>query len=77
VAPGAQTLMQVLRKNNIQILRIVGLVTEVCVRANTLDALDNGFDVELVESGIRGLSDAGHQSTLTYLASLDGQSNQQ
>jgi nicotinamidase-related amidase len=50
--------MQVLRKNNIQILRIVGLVTEVCVRANTLDALDNGFDVELVESGIRGLSDA-------------------
>lgn len=77
VAPGAQTLMQVLRKNNVQILRIVWLVTEVCVRANALDALDNGFDVELVESGIRGLSDAGHRSTLEYLASLDGQSNQQ
>ncbi len=77
VALGAQTLIQVLKKYNIQVLKIVWLVTEVCVRANTLDALDNGYDVELVESGIHGLSDTWHNSTLEYLASLDGKPNRQ
>ncbi len=56
VAKGAKTLMQVLREHNIEVLRIVGLVTEVCVNANTLDALKEGFDVEIAESGTRGLS---------------------
>lgn len=56
VAKGAKTLMQVLREHNIEVLRIVGLVTEVCVNANTLDSLKEGFDVEIAESGTRGLS---------------------
>lgn len=45
--------MEVLKYSQTRVLRIVGLVTEVCITANALDALDNGFDVELVESGIR------------------------
>jgi nicotinamidase/pyrazinamidase len=76
-AVGAKTLVEVLHEKQIQVLRIVWLVTEVCIRANVLDALDNGFDVELVESGIRGLSEAWHRSTLGYLRSLDGELNRQ
>ncbi|MDD2917092.1 MAG: isochorismatase family protein [Candidatus Gracilibacteria bacterium] len=74
---GAKTLLEVLHEARIKTLRLVGLVTEVCIRANTLDALENGFDVELVEEGIRGLSPEGHKTTLEYLASLDGQPNRQ
>lgn len=66
-----------LREARIKTLRLVGLVTEVCVKANALDGLDNGFDIELVEEGIRGLSPEGHQATLDYLASLDGKPNRQ
>jgi len=53
---GAKTLVEVLREAKIKTLRLVGLVTEVCIRANALDGLENGFDIELVEEGIRGLS---------------------
>lgn len=77
VAVGAKTLEQVLREARVEVLRIVGLVTEVCVKANTLDAIKNGFDVELVADGIRGLSPTGHTTTLDYLASLDGKPNSQ
>lgn len=77
VAKGAKTLMQVLREHNIEVLRIVGLVTEVCVNANTLDALKEGFDVEIAESGTRGLSPEWHTATLDYLRSLDGTPNRQ
>jgi nicotinamidase/pyrazinamidase len=77
VAVGAKTLLQVLHEKQIQVLRIVWLVTEVCVKDNALDALDNGFDIELVESGIRWLSDKWHRETLDYLVSLDGKTNMQ
>ena len=56
IARGAETLQEVLLKNKIEVLRIFGLVTEVCVRANVLDALDNGYDVEIVADATRGLS---------------------
>jgi nicotinamidase/pyrazinamidase len=74
---GAKTLMEVLREARVKTLRLVGLVTEVCIKANVLDALDNGFDIELVEDGIRGLSSEGHKSAMEYLASLDGKPNRQ
>lgn len=75
VATGAKTLMEVLKYSQTRVLRIVGLVTEVCITANALDALDNGFDVELVESGIRWLTSEWHKAALAYLASLDGKPN--
>jgi nicotinamidase-related amidase len=77
VAPWAETLLEVLRKHQIKTLRIVGLVTEVCVTANALDALDQGFDIELVEDGIRWLSKEGHEKALRDLSSLDGTPNHQ
>jgi nicotinamidase/pyrazinamidase len=77
VATGAKTLELVLREARVEVLRIVGLVTEVCVKANALDAIRYGFDVELMADGIRGLSPEGHAATLEYLASLDGLPNPQ
>ncbi|NRH20699.1 isochorismatase family protein [Candidatus Gracilibacteria bacterium] len=77
VAPGAKTLKEVLLQNKIQVLRIFGLVTEVCVKRNVLDALEEGFDVEIIEDATRGLSVEGHQETLRYLASLNGKTNRQ
>ncbi len=77
IARWAKTLMEVLKSHNIQVLRIMWLVTEVCVKANVLDALDNGFDVEIVEEGTRWLSPEWHEKTLEYLASLNNTPNRQ
>ena len=52
-------------------------MTEVCIKANALDGLETGFDIELVEEGIRGLSKEGHRATIEYLLSFDGKTNQQ
>ena len=52
-------------------------MTGVCVKANVLDALKYGYDIELFPDGIRGLSPEDHKSTLDYFASLDGTLNAQ
>lgn len=77
IAPWAKTLKEVLLERKIQILRICGLVTEVCVKQNALDALEEGFDVEIIVSATRGLSESWHRETLEYLATLDGKPNRQ
>jgi nicotinamidase/pyrazinamidase len=77
ISRGAKTLKQVLLHNQIQVLRIFGLVTEVCVKANVLDALEEWFDVEIIESATRWLSPEWHKQTLVYLSSLDGKRNRQ
>jgi nicotinamidase/pyrazinamidase len=77
IAPWAKTLKEVLLKNKIQVLRIGWLVTEVCVKGNILDALEEGFDVEIIEDATRWLSPEWHKQTLEYLASLNGQKNRQ
>lgn len=45
--------MEVLKATQTRVVRLVGLVSEVCITANALDALDNGFDVEIFEKGVR------------------------
>lgn len=77
VAPWAKTLKEVLIQNKIQVLRIFWLVTEVCVKRNALDALEEWFDIEIIEGATRWLSVEWHQETLRYLASLDGKTNRQ
>lgn len=42
-----------LSRRGIRHLTIAGLALDVCVRATVLDALDQGFSVELVEAGTR------------------------
>lgn len=59
VASGAQSLEQILRSANIQILRIVWLATDFCVFATARDAKNLGFDVEVLQSGIAAVNVPG------------------
>ena len=44
-----------LDRHGIRHLTVVGLALDVCVRATVLDALENGFSVELVADGTRAV----------------------
>jgi nicotinamidase/pyrazinamidase len=53
---GAKTgLTQLLKKLNIDELDIVGLATDYCVRFTVLDALKEGFKVNVILAGCRGI----------------------
>jgi nicotinamidase/pyrazinamidase len=48
-------LEQVLRERGVERVTVVGLATDYCVRATTLDALRLGFEVTVDSQGIRGI----------------------
>ncbi len=52
-------------------------MTEVCITANALDALKNGYDVEIVTPACRGLNPEGHIAALEDLQALNGTPNRQ
>ena len=45
----------VLRKHEIDRVTVVGLATDYCVRHTALDALKQGFEVEIDREGVRGI----------------------
>src|SRR3954447_10354209 len=48
-------LAQILRRNEIEAVTVVGLATDYCVRATALDALREGFDTTVDREGVRGI----------------------
>ena len=48
-------LAEVLRRNAVDELTVVGLATDYCVRSTALDALREGFQVTVDRAGIRGI----------------------
>lgn len=48
-------LESVLREHGIERVTVVGLATDVCVRATALEALEHGFEVVVDERGVRGI----------------------
>ena len=48
-------LAALLRDRNAEDVFVVGLATDYCVRASTIDAARDGFEVTLVEDGTRGV----------------------
>lgn len=48
-----------LERHGIRKLRVVGLALDVCVRATVLDALNSGFDTELIADGTRAVDQEG------------------
>jgi nicotinamidase/pyrazinamidase len=46
---------EVLRRNAVDELTVVGLATDYCVRSTALDALREGFQVTVDRAGIRGI----------------------
>lgn len=52
-------LVEFLRRKGVQRLAVAGLALDVCVRATVLDALKEGFQVELIETGTRAVDAEG------------------
>ena len=50
-----RTLVEILRERGTRRLTIGGLATDYCVRATVLDALRQGFQVSVIENGIKGV----------------------
>ena len=48
-------LAQVLREHDVDAVTVVGLATDYCVRATSLDALRKGFAVTVEREGVRGI----------------------
>src|SRR3954449_6169463 len=48
-------LAEILRRNDIDAVTVVGLATDYCVRATALDAIREGFDVMVDPEGVRGI----------------------
>src|SRR5579884_922711 len=50
-----RSLEQILRETGTKRLVVGGLATDYCVRATVLDALEAGFEVEVLTAGVRGV----------------------
>lgn len=50
------SLDNILKKNNIDTLYIMGLATDYCVKFTVLDALELGYKVFLIADGCRGVN---------------------
>ena len=50
-----ETLADALRERGVQRLFIGGLATDYCVKATTLDAVDAGFEVVVLEDSVKGI----------------------
>ena len=48
-------LARILRENDVDEVYVCGLATDYCVRASTIDACREGFDVTVVEDAVRGV----------------------
>ncbi|MBI3968494.1 MAG: bifunctional nicotinamidase/pyrazinamidase [Chloroflexi bacterium] len=48
-------LAEILRERGVEHLYVGGLATDYCVKCSALDALRQGFDVTVIEEGIRGV----------------------
>ena len=62
-----------LREDGIQKLIIYGLATDYCVKATVLDALEAGFQVELILELCRGVS---HDTTATAIREMEAKGAQ-
>ena len=56
-----------LRSRRVRRLFIGGLATDYCVKSTALDALDEGFDVVLLEDAVRAIDETAGRETLTML----------
>ena len=52
---GGRSLLEILRERGTRRLTVGGLATDYCVRATVLDALRQGFQVSVLENGIKGV----------------------
>lgn len=58
-------LTDLLRKNKVTEIHLVGLATDYCVKFTALDAIDEGFEVALIEDACRGVNLSPNDVTQT------------
>ena len=61
-----------LRERGIDRLTVTGLATDYCVRATSLDALREGFEVEVDRAGVRGIDDGDSERALDEVRAAGG-----
>lgn len=57
-------LARLLRERDVDRLTVTGLATDYCVRATALDALREGFEVEIDRAGVRGIDEGDSERAL-------------
>jgi nicotinamidase/pyrazinamidase len=57
-------LAELLRERHVDRLVVTGLATDYCVRATALDALREGFQVEVDRAGVRGIDEGDSERAL-------------
>lgn len=63
---------RILRDRGVDSLAIAGLATDVCVRATALDAIERGYDVEVVADASRGVDRSGAERALDEVRERGG-----
>ena len=61
-----------LRERGIDRLTVAGLATDYCVRATSLDALREGFEVEVDRAGVRGIDEGDSERALDEVRTAGG-----
>lgn len=64
----ADELRELLRERDVDAVTVVGVATDVCVRATAHDALAAGLRVTVDTAGVRGIDDEGVAATLHELS---------
>ncbi|MBC2850427.1 bifunctional nicotinamidase/pyrazinamidase [Cetobacterium sp. 8H] len=60
-------LLKILKENSVTELFILGLATDYCVKYTVLDALELGFDVNVVSNGCKGVNLSPNDSDNAFL----------
>lgn len=64
VEPGAETLDEWLRSQDVEALTVVGIATDHCVKATVLDGLENGYEVTVLTDLVAGVSEDTAEAAL-------------
>lgn len=64
--------IELLRERKIKKLYIAGIATDYCVRTTALDALNHGFEVNVLIDAIKGVSPEDSERTLQEIISKNG-----
>lgn len=62
-------LADILKHAGVTLVKVVGIATDYCVHATALDALKNGFDVQVITKAIAGVSPSDSIKRLEELRS--------
>lgn len=65
-------LNDILKEKGIGKLRLTGCVTHICVLFTASDAVLRGYDVEVVEKGVAGLTEEDHEAALRIMKNVLG-----